>query len=169
MIKASLNGFVDDATASMVSGWAWDSGKPNDPVVVEHSRNGQSIATITADGFRQDLLEARFGNGRHAFEIVLPPEALRVDSRVFSARIQGSEFELNRSPFRCGPSLPAGSRPAATNANRLRWDITSFSRSGSWHGNQSNRLSAVSARDGGVTLLEARPQWFMIETRVTAT
>jgi molybdenum cofactor biosynthesis enzyme MoaA len=164
MIKASLNGFVDCVTASTVSGWAWDSGKPNDPVVVEISRNGQSIATITADGFRQDLLEARFGNGRHAFEIELPPEVLKVDSRVFSARIQGSEFELNRSPFRCGPSFPAASRPAATYVNRLRDDITSFSRSWKPHGNQSNRLSSASARDGGVTLLEARPQWFMIET-----
>jgi hypothetical protein len=45
MTKASLNGFVDYVTASTVSGWAWDSGKPNDPVVVDVSRNGQSIAT----------------------------------------------------------------------------------------------------------------------------
>jgi molybdenum cofactor biosynthesis enzyme MoaA len=148
----------------MVSGWAWDPGKPNDPVVVEISRNGQSIATVLADRFRQDLLEAQFGNGRHGFEIELPMEALEADARVFSARIQGSEFELNRSPFRCGPPLPAGSRPFATHADRLSADIKAFSRSWKPHGNQSNRLSSASARDSGVTHLEARPQWFMIET-----
>jgi molybdenum cofactor biosynthesis enzyme MoaA len=165
MIRPSLNGYVDCVEDTMVSGWAWDPGKPNDPVVVEISRNGRSIATIAADGFRQDLLEARFGNGRHAFRIELPPDVLSAEAGVFSARIQGSAFELNRSPFRCGPSWPAGPRPAdGRQVDRLRADIESFSRAWKPGGNQRNRLSSVSARDGGVTHLEARPQWFMIET-----
>src|SRR5262245_10566827 len=164
MNRASLNGYVDCATASTVSGWAWDPAKPNDPVVVEISRNGRPIAAVTADRFRQDLLEARFGNGRHAFDVELPPDALKLDARVFSARIQGSEFELNRSPFRCGAFLPHESRPAATDADQLRAEIRSFSQAWKPGANHANRLSAVSARDGGMTRLDARPQWFMIET-----
>jgi molybdenum cofactor biosynthesis enzyme MoaA len=164
MVKASLNGFVDCATASTISGWAWDRSKPNDPVVVEISRNGESIATMVADSFRQDLLEAQFGNGRHGFEIELPAVALGAGSRVFSARIQGSTFELNRSPFRCGPPPPSESRSGRADIDRLRAEIQSFSQA--WHpgAHLSNRLSSVSARDGGVTHLAARPQWFMIET-----
>jgi molybdenum cofactor biosynthesis enzyme MoaA len=164
MIRSSLNGYVDCVTPSTVSGWAWDSGKPNDPVVIEISRNGRPIAAITADRFRQDLLEAHFGNGRHAFEIELPPDALTADARVFSARIQGSAFELNRSPFRCGTSQPGEFHAAATHVDQLRAEIRSFSRAWKPGANHANRLSSVSARDGGVTRLDALPQWFMIET-----
>src|SRR5262249_21408548 len=164
MVKASLNGYIDCATDSTVSGWAWDPAKPNDPVVVEISRNGESIATILADRFRQDLLSAQFGNGRHGFLIELPVDALSAGSRVFSARIQGSAFELNRSPFRCGAPQPAASRSADAHIDRLSAEIHSFSKTWKPLGNHSNRLSAISARDGGVTHLAARPQWFMIET-----
>ena len=164
MTKASLNGYVDCATETTVSGWAWDSRKPNDPVVVEISRNEQPIATITADQFRQDLLEAQFGNGCHAFEIELPADALRTDVRVFSARISGSEFELNRSPFRCGPVRSVGPRSDRAHGDRLSAEIKSFLRAWKAPYGQANRLSSVSARDAGLTRLEARPQWFMIET-----
>jgi molybdenum cofactor biosynthesis enzyme MoaA len=165
MIRPSLNGYVDCVEDAMVSGWAWDPGKPNDPVVVEISRNGQSIAAILADGFRQDLLEARFGNGRHAFRFELPPDVLSAETGVFSARIQGSAFELNRSPFRCGPSRPAGPRPVdGRHVDQLRAEIALFSRAWKPGSNQRNRLSSVAARDGGVTHVEARPQWVMIET-----
>ena len=164
MTKASLNGYVDCATETVVSGWAWDSRKPNDPVVVEISRNEEPIATITADRFRQDLLEAQFGNGCHAFEIELPPDALRSDSRVFSARISGSEFELNRSPFRCGPTRSVGPRADRAHGDRLSAEIKSFWRAWKPPHGEANRLSSVSARDAGLTRLEARPQWFMIET-----
>jgi molybdenum cofactor biosynthesis enzyme MoaA len=178
MLRSSLNGYVDYVAAqtgagTTVAGWAWDSGKPNDPVVVEFSRNGRSVATIAADRFRPDLVEAGFGNGCHSFEIELPPAVLTTDARDFapefapalSARIQGSAFELNRSPFRCGSSRPAGSRPAAEpHIERLRADIESFARAWEPGDNQANRLASLSARDGGLTRVDARPQWFMIET-----
>jgi molybdenum cofactor biosynthesis enzyme MoaA len=159
-----LNGYIDCATASTVSGWAWDPRKPNDPVVVEIARNGRPIAAITADRFRRDLLDAHFGNGRHAFEIELPADVLNAGSRVFSARVQGSAFELNRSPFRCGPSQAAERHSAGTHIDRLRAEIESFSRTWRPRGDHANRLSSASARDGGVTHLDARPLWFMIET-----
>ena len=164
MSRASLNGFVDCVSGSTVSGWAWDPGKPNDPVVVEIVKSGKAVASVTADRFRQDLLDAQFGNGRHGFEVDVPPEALTPDARVFSARIQGSRFELNRGPFRCGPPRSSELRPADPHIDRLRAEIQAFS--GDWKpgGHHANRLSSVSARDGGVTHLDARPQWFMIET-----
>jgi molybdenum cofactor biosynthesis enzyme MoaA len=164
MTRAALNGYVDCATASTVSGWAWDPRTPNDPVVVEISRNGRPIAALVADRFRQDLVEAQFGNGRHGFEIELPADALTGDARVFSAHVQGSAFELNRSPFRCGTSQLRESAPATTHVDRLRAEISAFSKAWKPGAHQANRLSSVSARDGGITHLEARPQWFMIET-----
>jgi molybdenum cofactor biosynthesis enzyme MoaA len=166
MTRATLNGYVDCVTDTTVSGWAWDSGKPNDPVIVEISREGQPVATISADRFRQDLLEAKFGNGRHGFELTLPPQDLNVEARVFSARIQGSTFELSRSPFRCGPPRPdSGVRPGTDRQiDLLKAEIASFSQSWKPRSNLRNRLSSLSARDGGLTRIDARPQWFMIET-----
>src|SRR5215471_18256436 len=159
MTKASLNGYVDCATATSVSGWAWDPRTPNDPVVVEISRNEQPIVTVAADRFRQDLLEAQFGNGCHAFEIELPADALSTDLRVFSARISGSAFELNRSPFRCGLAGSAGPRPDRSHSDRLSAEMNSFWRAWLPTHDEANRLSSVSARDAGQTRLDARPQW----------
>ncbi len=161
-----LNGFVDQANGATVVGWAWDPGKPNEPVVVELSRNGQPVATVSADRFRQDLLDAGFGNGCHAFEIELPLDSLDAGVPVFSATIQATGFELKRSPFRCGPPRPERDqpRPATTAVERLNAEIASFSRAWTPRLHHENRLAFLAAREGGLTEIQARPQWFMIET-----
>jgi len=168
-MRTSFNGFVDYASTTTISGWAWDSRKPNDPVDVNIRSGGQTIATIVADRFREDLLTAGFGNGRHSFVIERPAGILDADGRVLSATIEGSDFELNRSPFRCGqtPPVPADAASASTAASRrerLRAEIDRFSRTWKPLDHHANRLASVSARDGGLTRLAARPQWFMIET-----
>jgi molybdenum cofactor biosynthesis enzyme MoaA len=169
-MRASLNGFVDHVTGTIVGGWAWDPRTPNEPVVVEISRSGQPAITVLADRFRRDLLVAGFGDGRHAFEIELPASALSAGTDepiVFSARIGGSEYELNRSPFRYGaPLREPGSRPDSASAeiDRLHADIAAFSRGWTPNQNVVNRLASLTARDGGLTRVDARPQWFMIET-----
>jgi molybdenum cofactor biosynthesis enzyme MoaA len=163
-----VNGFIDQAAGSIVTGWAWDPRTPNEPVVVEISRRGETVVAVLADRFRQDLLIAEFGNGCHSFAIELPPDILDSGVPVFSATIRGSQFELNRSPFRCRPAREDESHPeceATPGAiERLRADITAFSPPRTSIRNQHNRLASVSARDGGLTHLDARPQWFMIET-----
>jgi molybdenum cofactor biosynthesis enzyme MoaA len=170
MMSASFNGFLDFVNGTTVGGWAWDSRTPNDPVVVEISRDGQIIATAPADRFREDLRVAGFGNGRHSFEIELPAETVGVDvpePLVFSARIEGSGYELNRSPFRYGPARREAARPrdaVSSEIQGLHEDIAAFSRAWKRNDNLANRLASLSARDGGLTRVAARPQWFMIET-----
>jgi len=170
MMRPSLNGFVDEVIGTTIGGWAWDPRKPNDPVVVEISRNGHPVAVVCADRFRPDLLAAALGNGCHAFEIELPPHALNtdpIDPVVFSAKVEGSDYELNRSPFRCGrPRRDSASLQEAASAEieRLQAEIETFSRAWAPNDNLANRLASISARDGGLTWVSARPQWFMIET-----
>ena len=161
-----MNGFVDYVSSTSVSGWAWDPRKPNDPVVVRISRNGRPIAYATADRFREDLRTAGFGNGCHSFLIDLPPDAIDEQAGAFSATIEGSEYELNRSPFRFRLSSPAsnGHHRADTDLQSLRADIQRFSRTWTPSQHHANRLAAVSARAGELTVVDARPQWFMIET-----
>jgi molybdenum cofactor biosynthesis enzyme MoaA len=170
MTSVPLNGFVDYVTDNTVGGWAWDPRTPNAPVVVEISKNGRIVATIAADRFREDLRAAGFGNGCHSFEVVLPAEATGADASeppVFSARIERSDYELNRSPFRCGLARPESLRPrsaASTEIQHLHADIENFTRAWTQNDNLANRLASLSARDGGLTRVGARPQWFMIET-----
>jgi molybdenum cofactor biosynthesis enzyme MoaA len=170
MMSAALNGFLDFIDGTTVGGWAWDPRTPNDPVVVEISRNGRIIATARADRFREDLRAAGFGNGCHSFQIELPLEATGAnvsEPLVFSARIEGSDYELNRSPFRCGPARPESAPPgdaASLEIQRLREEIDTFSRAWKRNDHVANRLASLSARDGGLTRVGARPQWFMIET-----
>lgn len=165
-MRTPFNGFVDHASGTTISGWAWDERKPNDPIVVNICSSGRPIATVLADRFRDDLLAARFGNGRHAFVVELPDTTGDANPQVLSATVDGSDFELNRSPFRCGPAARAASTPhaAAAHLEDLRAEIDRFSRTWSPHGHHVNRLVSLSARDGGLTTLGARPQWFMIET-----
>ena len=160
-MRTSFNGFVDYASSTTISGWAWDARKPNDPVVVSISGEGQPITTVSAERFREDLLAAGFGNGHHSFVIELPGT---LDGRVLSATIDGSDFELNRSPFRCGALSAASPHPSESHLEQLAADIERFSRTWTPHDHHANRLASVSARDGGLTRLAARPQWFMIET-----
>lgn len=69
----SLRGWLDSAADGVFSGWAWSSDLPEVAVVVELLVDGESLAEVLADGFRQDLLDKGIGDGRHAFNLHLDP------------------------------------------------------------------------------------------------
>lgn len=52
-----------------LSGWAWDVSQPNTPISVDIFDGGIIIATVRADQYRQDLVNAGIGNGRHGFSL----------------------------------------------------------------------------------------------------
>jgi len=90
-----------------VVGWAWDASQPNTPVSVDiyaYDR-AQTIATVRANQFRQDLLNAGIGNGQHGFSLSLPA-SLR-DGRSHWIQIHysglGREFDVGR-PITCSAS-----------------------------------------------------------------
>lgn len=60
-------GYHEQAGCSTISGWAWDQNQPNTPISVSIDRDTTHIATVSANLFRQDLLNAGKGNGSHAF------------------------------------------------------------------------------------------------------
>lgn len=60
---------IDVLEQKLIAGWAYDATTPDRTVTVELlSTNGERFV-CQADVFRQDLLEASIGNGRHGFEI----------------------------------------------------------------------------------------------------
>ena len=60
-------GYVEQANCRAISGWAWDQYQPNTAINVNIRRDGTSVSTVAANGFRQDLVNAGKGNGYHAF------------------------------------------------------------------------------------------------------
>jgi len=60
-------GFLDSVAAGRIAGWACDDGNTKLPAKVDICVNGVVIATIECSEFRQDLADARIGNGWHGF------------------------------------------------------------------------------------------------------
>jgi hypothetical protein len=93
-----LEGFHDIATCDGIVGWAWDQKRPDDPIKVEIYDGDNLIATIPADTFRQDLLAAKKGNGKHGFTYALPPQLK--DGKAHSIRVKyaGTSIDLDSTP-----------------------------------------------------------------------
>jgi len=68
---ASVEGFLDYADCSIISGWVWDNTMPNTPISVDLYDGTILIATVQAGNFRQDLKDAGKGNGNHGYIYIL--------------------------------------------------------------------------------------------------
>jgi hypothetical protein len=99
--NATVGGYFDGADGENISGWAWDANQPNSPIDVElYEGDGvlTLLATVPAAEFRQDLLDAKIGDGRHAFSF--PTPARLKDGKAHTIRVVTSEakVQLNGSP-----------------------------------------------------------------------
>lgn len=82
-------GYLDRATEKEVSGWVYLNSDPDAALPVEILSNGKVVATIKADGFREDLLAAGKGNGRHAFSFTHSGPS---SSSALRARVAGQPW-----------------------------------------------------------------------------
>lgn len=90
----SLEGFHDATDCNSIKGWVWDTLRPNDPVKVEIYEGQTLIATVSANLFRKDLLDARKGNGAHAFDYPTPARLKDGRPHVIRAKAAGTGFNL---------------------------------------------------------------------------
>jgi hypothetical protein len=67
-----LTGRVDELRNNKVYGWAYNSEKPSEHLVIRIMQGPQVIASGVANLMRPDLPEAGIGDGDHAFEILVP-------------------------------------------------------------------------------------------------
>jgi hypothetical protein len=91
-------GVLEVAHDSLIGGWAWHKDRPDQPVEVELLDGGTPITKVKADRFRQDLVDARIGNGKHVFEFPMPDALKDGKPHEIHARIAGTSFELAESP-----------------------------------------------------------------------
>lgn len=95
-----IEGTLDRTIGSTLNGWAWDSSRPNEPVVVDVYDHDERrlLASVTAGEPRMDLVRAGKGDGRHAFSLDLRTVTGKRTFTV-SARVQGTAFVLARAPL----------------------------------------------------------------------
>jgi hypothetical protein len=95
-------GYVEAFTTERILGWAWAPASPELRAAIELRLCGTIVANTVADLPRADLVSSGIGDGRHAYDIALPPEVSdrSAELRVF-ARIGD------------GPAVPIGAPPAA--------------------------------------------------------
>ncbi|WP_421825732.1 putative Ig domain-containing protein [Larkinella sp.] len=113
-VTGSFDGFVNGADCGSFRGWAWDRGKGNTAVSVEILDGSTVIGTLLAGDFRQDLLDAGKGNGKHGFRFPIPESIKDGLSHTLSARVASSSFILKDSPkaLICeGVAVPGGNKP----------------------------------------------------------
>ncbi|RRB07611.1 putative Ig domain-containing protein [Larkinella rosea] len=113
----NFDGFVNGADCGSFRGWAWDRGKPNTVFSVQILDGPNVIGTLAAGDFRQDLLDAGKGNGKHAFRFTIPDNLKDGLAHNLSARIAESSFILKDSPkaliCQGGTTPPANKPPVA--------------------------------------------------------
>ncbi|HEX6046189.1 MAG TPA: M36 family metallopeptidase [Pyrinomonadaceae bacterium] len=111
-------GFVDGADCNQIWGWAWDQNRPNTAINVDIYANGAFVATVAANLFRQDLLNAGKGNGFHAFVFNVPSSLKNGQLKTITVRFGGTSTQLSLSPriIVCNASMFPNDTPV-TNAS----------------------------------------------------
>ncbi|GAB3936220.1 CotH kinase family protein [Larkinella terrae] len=90
----AAEGFLNTATCTTISGWAWDANRPNTPVMVELLDGPTVIASSIAPIYRLDLKTAGKGNGLHAYDFAPPKILFDNKPHVLTARVQGTTAAL---------------------------------------------------------------------------
>ena len=87
-------GHLDVAECDIIAGWAWDREQLDVPVKVDISDGEVRLATLTANQFRWDLVDAGIGNGSHGFSYAPPTELKDGRARRIRVTISGTDIDL---------------------------------------------------------------------------
>jgi hypothetical protein len=88
-------GCVDTLTDTCISGWAADDAQRSQPVQVDVIVNGQRVATVPCEAFREDLLAAGIGDGRKAFRFDPSPH-LKPGRNNLEVRYAGTDLVVRQ-------------------------------------------------------------------------
>ncbi len=101
--SARYDGYVDGRKGSTIHGWAIDRVLPEARARVLLIDGDRTLFEVPCDRFRDDLVGAGIGDGRHGFELPIP--AALLDGSVHHLRIviAGTEVELVHGILAFGP------------------------------------------------------------------
>lgn len=92
------NGYQDITNCQRVAGWAWDKSRPDDTLNVAVYDGNTLLAVIPAYQFRDDLIQAGIGDGRHGFSYEFPRGFRDVGLHSISVKVANAEFRLHNAP-----------------------------------------------------------------------
>lgn len=118
VVTGNFEGYLDKVECSSIRGWVWDKDKPNTVMKLEFFANGNSIGTIDANIFRQDLKDAGKGNGIHAYTFPTPASIKNGQTYSISAKVYNSTYVLKWAPKNL--TCPNGSRMATESAENQK-------------------------------------------------
>lgn len=98
-VRGLAMGNVDALDSQRIHGWAWHPETPDEPIDVEFVVGDAIVLQVTADRFRDDLLAAEVGDGRHGFLVEDLLSYLPPDTRSIAVRRVSDGTELPGSPL----------------------------------------------------------------------
>lgn len=93
-----FQGHVDTVQPDRVVGWAWNKNHPDERISVDLLIDGTVQATVRAEVFRKDLLDAGIGDGRYGFSLLVPDEAVSTGRSEFRVRFSGTDVDVDGTP-----------------------------------------------------------------------
>jgi hypothetical protein len=93
--RRRYEGTIEGVVYGHLYGWCRMS-QSDEMVTLEILVDGRKVRALVADIFRQDLLEAGIGQGRHGFSIALEELGGRPDAEI-RVRIAGRDIEIDNS------------------------------------------------------------------------
>lgn len=94
----AYEGYHDIANCNAILAWGWDMNRPNDPVKLDIYDGNVLLTTVSADGFREDLLNVGKGNGKHAMYFPVPPQLKDGKKHIITIKFAGTTVELSNGP-----------------------------------------------------------------------
>jgi hypothetical protein len=101
---AARRGYLDEASRTLIRGWAWDANRPHDRLALEIFDNGVALARVAADCHRGDLEDAGIGDGRHGFAFAIPGGLSPETSHTIEVRYADGGGALEDSPVLLPPA-----------------------------------------------------------------
>ncbi|HEV7670144.1 MAG TPA: DUF4082 domain-containing protein [Thermoanaerobaculia bacterium] len=98
-LSPDYEGYFDGAlNCSQVSGWLWNSDRPNEPFYVNIVDGSSLKSVVLADQYRADLQAAGKGNGVHGFSYTIPSSMKNGNKHTIHMKTSGTGDELTWSP-----------------------------------------------------------------------
>src|SRR5207302_814544 len=94
-----LQGYIDEASSSRITGWVWNPQQPDSPITLDLADGDTRLARVMANQYRSDLRQAGIGDGRHAFAVPLGEELLPSARNVLHLRCAETGMEVPGSPI----------------------------------------------------------------------
>ena len=101
-------GFLDAAGCGIITGWAWDANQPNSTMSVDIYNGSTLVVTMSANLFREDIVNAGIGDGFHGFSFTVPLSLKNNQAHNIHAYFGGTSTELSSSPrsITCSGTTP---------------------------------------------------------------